>query len=346
MSKLGIKIVLSYISLAIIATVVFFITIKNTISNNIISPDNINTSKIVYDSIYSGFLFTMLISLVISLAFEMSIVAPIANIRKNINIISLDNKLKDWKKVDTDDELEYINEELYTMTIKLQEANKHQKEFFQNTSHELKTPLMSIQGYAEAIKDGVLEDDDMQYALDIIIDESKNLSETITSILYLSSIDKLTTYNIDDESNINMYEKVEELKTTFEYRLLDKNIKIVNNFPENLIFKSSRDKIDKIINNLFTNSLRYAKSKITFSFYADSNNVYFTISDDGKGFDENNIDKIFERFYKGADGKSGLGLSIVKAIVDSLNCEIRAYNSMHGGAAIEIKRKRDEYVSF
>ena len=55
MSKLGIKIVLSYISLAIIATVVFFITIKNTISNNIISPDNINTSKIVYDSIYSGF---------------------------------------------------------------------------------------------------------------------------------------------------------------------------------------------------------------------------------------------------------------------------------------------------
>ena len=337
MSKLGIKIVLSYISLAIIATVVFCITIKNTISNNIISPDNINTSKIVYDSIYSGFLFTMLISLVISLAFEMSIVAPIANIRENINIISLDNKLKDWKKVDTDDELEYINEELYTMTIKLQEANKHQKEFFQNTSHELKTPLMSIQGYAEAIKDGVLEDDDMQYALDIIIDESKNLSETITSILYLSSIDKLTTYNIDDESNINMYEKVEELKTTFEYKLLDKNIKIVNNFPENLIFKSSRDKIDKIINNLFTNSL---------SFYVDSNNVYFTISDDGKGFDENNIDKIFERFYKGSDGKSGLGLSIVKAIVDSLNCEIRAYNSMHGGAAIEIKRKRDEYVSF
>ena len=86
----------------------------------------------------------MLISLVISLAFEMSIVAPIANIRENINIISLDNKLKDWKKVDTDDELEYINEELYTMTIKLQEANKHQKEFFQNTSHELK-PHTSIQ---------------------------------------------------------------------------------------------------------------------------------------------------------------------------------------------------------
>ena len=87
----------------------------------------------------------------------------------------------DWKKVKSKDELEDINKELLYMLKKLRDANKNQKEFFQNTSHELKTPLVSIQGYAETIKDGILEEDEIQNALDIIIKESKGLSNVITS---------------------------------------------------------------------------------------------------------------------------------------------------------------------
>ena len=242
----------------------------------------------------------------------------------------------DWKKVKSKDELEDINKELLYMLKKLRDANKNQKEFFQNTSHELKTPLVSIQGYAEAIKDGIMEEDDMQNALDIIIEESKSLSNVITSVLYLSSMDKVEKYDNKKDDWVNIDERIERWKSLSENILVDKNIELVDNIPVNLEIFMMQEKVDKLINNLLGNALRYAKTKVEIDFFVQNKKAHLLISDDGSGFDENDVDKLFDRFYKGEGGKNGLGLAIVKAIVDTYKGQIRAYNGENGGAVIEM----------
>ena len=337
MSKLGIKIILSYVAMAAISTIVFTVVIRTIMLDSVIFGEEVDerTQMAFSSAIYAGFLFTTLLSLITALIFEINIVGPVATIRTNIQNISLEKEM-DWKKVKSKDELEDINKELLYMLKKLRDANKNQKEFFQNTSHELKTPLVSIQGYAEAIKDGIMEEDDMQNALDIIIEESKSLSNVITSVLYLSSMDKVEKYDNKKDDWVNIDERIERWKSLSENILADKNIELVDNIPVNLEIFMMQEKVDKLINNLLGNALRYAKTKVEIDFFVKNNKAHLLISDDGNGFDESDVDKIFDRFYKGEGGKNGLGLAIVKAIIDNYKGQIRAYNGENGGAVIEM----------
>jgi len=337
MSKLGIKIILSYVAMAAISTIVFTVVIRTIMLDSVIFGEEVDerTQMAFSSAIYAGFLFTTLLSLITALIFEINIVGPVATIRTNIKNISLEKEM-DWKKVKSKDELEDINKELLYMLKKLRDANKNQKEFFQNTSHELKTPLVSIQGYAEAIKDGIMEEDDMQNALDIIIEESKSLSNVITSVLYLSSMDKVEKYDNKKDDWVNIDERIERWKSLSENILVDKNIELVDNIPVSLEIFMMQEKVDKLINNLLGNALRYAKTKVEIDFFVKNNKAHLLISDDGNGFDESDVDKIFDRFYKGEGGKNGLGLAIVKAIVDTYKGQIRAYNGENGGAVIEM----------
>ena len=337
MSKLGIKIIFSYVAMAAISTIVFTVVIRTIMLDSVIFGEEVDerTQMAFSSAIYAGFLFTTLLSLITALIFELNIVGPVATIRTNIKNISLEKEM-DWKKVKSKDELEDINKELLYMLKKLREANKNQKEVFQNTSHELKTPLMSIQGYAEAIKDGVMEEDEVQNALDIIIEESKGLSNVITSVLYLSSIDKVERYDNKKDTWINIDERIERWRSLSENLLIDKEVELVDNIPVNLEIFMMQEKVDKLVNNLLGNALRYAKSKIEVEFYIKDNNAHILISDDGKGFDDSDVEKIFDRFYKGEGGKNGLGLAIVKAIVDNYEGKIMAYNGENGGAVVEM----------
>lgn len=337
MSKLGIKIIISYIVMAIISTIIFMVIIRATVVDTVFFASEVDerTKSALSNAFYAGFLFTTLISLIIALVFEVSIVGPVNIIRKNIQSISLEKEMP-WRQVKSSDELEGINEELHYMMNKLREANKTQKEFFQNTSHELKTPLMSIQGYAEAVRDGVMEGDEAEQALDIIIEESKGLSNVITSVLYLSSIDKVEKYTNKEEEWIRVNEKVEKWESLSDNTIFEKDIEIINNVPDDLEIFMVSEKFEKIVNNLFGNALRYAKTKIEFDFLIKDKKAHFYISDDGKGFNDEDIDKIFERFYKGEGGKNGLGLAIVKAVVNNYNGQILAYNKEEGGAVMEL----------
>ena len=337
MSKLGIKIIFSYVAMAAISTIVFTVVIRTIMLDSVIFGEEVDerTQMAFSSAIYAGFLFTTLLSLITALIFELNIVGPVATIRTNIKNISLEKEM-DWKKVKSKDELEDINKELLYMLKKLREANKNQKEFFQNTSHELKTPLMSIKGYAEAIKDGVMEEDEVQNALDIIIEESKGLSNVITSVLYLSSIGKVERYDNKKDTWINIDERIERWRSLSENLLIDKEVELVDNIPVNLEIFMMQEKVDKLVNNLLGNALRYAKSKIEVEFYIKDNNAHILISDDGKGFDDSDMEKIFDRFYKGEGGKNGLGLAIVKAIVDNYEGKIMAYNGENGGAVVEM----------
>lgn len=307
-------------------------------------PDNVFLSgrESLFEAFYKAFFITMLIALLIALVFENSIVGPVNKLKKNIQNFSLDKKMN-WEEINTYDELTDVNNEFLIMGKKLKELNIKQKSFFQNTSHELKTPLMSIQGYAEAIRDGVM--DDSSKGLDIIIDECKNLRDTINSIIYISDILEEEVADTSKFEKFYIFDLIEKIKNKVEYISIDDNkINIYNLADKSIRITIDKEKLERVISNLVSNAIRYAKSKVIVESYIDINTLIIRVSDDGRGFQNGEENKIFERFYKGKGGKSGLGLSIVKSIIDSFNGEIIAYNSTKfSGAVIEIRLKSYMY---
>ncbi len=292
-------------------------------------------NSLINRSVILGFLISLLIATLISFFFERSIINPIYKVKKNIRSFSSLNEEISWEEIKTKDEISEINDDFLMMAKRLKEYDKSQKEFFQNTSHELKTPLMSIQGYAEAIKDGVIDNDSENEALDIIIDESKKLRDTVNSIVYLSKMEKFNNHQLIIK--INLWEKLEEIKAKLSVIAQENNVVIYNRVAEDIVIKSTDEKLDKVFSNIISNALRYANSCVWISSESiNKSHIKITVSDDGKGFEDNEAPKIFDRFYKGKGGNSGLGLSIVKSIADSHGWSINAFNNQDKGASIQI----------
>ncbi len=292
-------------------------------------------NALINRSVFLGFLIALLIASIISIFFERGIISPINKLKKNIASFSFTDENMSWEEIKTKDELSEINEDFLKMVYKLNEYDKKQKEFFQNTSHELKTPLMSIQGYAEAIKDKVMDENMVDDGLDIIIDESKKLRDTVNSIVYLSKMEHLMSE--EKFMRINLWEALEEIIARLTLLANDKNIEFKNDIANYIVVTTSEDRLDRVFSNILSNSLRYAKSKIHIESYEmETGHIIIKIQDDGRGFENNEENHIFDRFYKGKGGNTGLGLSIVKSIADSNGWGIKAYNAGTPGAVIEL----------
>jgi len=206
--------------------------------------------------------------------------------------------------------------------------DSEQKTFFQNVSHELRTPLMSIRGYAEGIEYGLTEP---VKSSRIIISEADRLTEMVEDLLFISRIDSLT-------QNTEMSEG--DLRETFTlcaeslHSLADKrNVRFIYEFDDKAVLFIYNEKyMHRALYNLIANAIRYAKSEITLTCKNENGKILVAVSDDGDGISPELRPHVFERFYKGKDGKHGIGLSIVESVV-----------KLHGG---EITVSCDGLTSF
>jgi signal transduction histidine kinase len=234
------------------------------------------------------------------------------------------------------EEFNELNQSLNHTARQLARYDNEQKTFFQNVSHELRTPLMSIKSYAEGIKHGIMNPEE---ASETILKATKRLTTMVDDILYVSRIDSVTAPIMD---NVNLRAIVEERiagqKPVAEERGLE--IEIISG-GEPIFVICAGTYIERVIDNLISNAIRYAKSVITVECYALGGNVTVRVSDDGPGFEPNVLPHVFERFYRGKNGLSGIGLSTVKAITDQHKGFATAENSEKGAVlTISIPRKR------
>ncbi len=225
------------------------------------------------------------------------------------------------------DELSEFVGNINTMSEKLETYDKSQKTFLQNASHEFRTPLMSIQSYAEGIKYNVADSNE---AAGIIIEESKRLTQLVENLLYLSRLDAIEENYCFEKLDFN-----ELLRSCTERMNIiagKNNIKINISVPEeNINIIADEEKLSRAISNVLSNCIRYAKSSIEIkSEVIDEKAVRVTISDDGPGFESNELPNIFDRFFKGPKGNFGLGLAITKNIVEKHKGKITAENSGAG----------------
>ncbi len=261
-----------------------------------------------------------------------SIADPINKLKSRAEQIAKRN-YHDKLSISTGDEIEDLAQSMEVMADQLDSYDTSQKQFIQNITHELKTPLTSIQGYAEGIKDGVFHDESK--SLDIIIDESKRLKNLVNQIIFLSKLESFNDFY--DYS----WESIEDLaKTSIEKvqgYAMKKKVTIKIDMKDDLDLECDKDKIVQALLNILSNSVKFAKSTVFVEGQKDHASYTLRIFDDGEGFSEKDLLNAFQRFYKGGKGDTGLGLTITNTIINKTGGTLSIRNKEGYGGEYIIK---------
>ncbi|MDP3447829.1 MAG: ATP-binding protein [Eubacteriales bacterium] len=225
------------------------------------------------------------------------------------------------------------SQESYELTKSINKMSEHLQLYYelqtgamQHAAHELRTPLMSIQGYAEGIENEVFSDN--KHAASVIVSECKRLNRLVGELLTLSRIENDAYYQnfaaIDLARIIRIVtEKVGGYREKRRKNLISAAV------PEHIVVKAHEDLLVQALLNVVYNGLRYAKSRVDISVQANHAFAQIIVRDDGCGISEQDLPHVFDRFYKGPGGNFGLGLSITKSALDYMGGDIACHND-HG----------------
>lgn len=208
----------------------------------------------------------------------------------------------------------------------LEAYDAEQKQFFQNVSHELRTPLQAIKSNAEGTRQGIL---DPEKSSRVIISETDRLSEMVEDLLYLSRIDSITASSKLEECDLRelLSNCVLSLKSLAEER----QIQFIFDFDEQPVnMHCDARHMSRAFANIIANAIRYAATSITLTCRQTDGKITIMAADDGEGIASKDLPHIFDRFYKGSNGKHGIGLSIVKSIIEQHQGSIEAQNTGAG----------------
>ena len=217
-------------------------------------------------------------------------------------------------------ELESLKRSYNQMEETIRRSEEEKRQFFQNASHDLKTPLVSITGYSQGIVSNVIKDH--QKATSIILSESLRMTDLVESILSLSKMDS-HTFDLHP-TDLEVIEFLDECVDIMSTIRRDCVIHLESAHP--LTIHTDPELLKRVIQNILSNCLRYADHEILIRMSTDGNSLILLIQDDGPGFLEKDLPHIFERFYKGNGGKNGIGLSIVWTGIHYLGGSITAGN--------------------
>jgi len=237
------------------------------------------------------------------------------------------------------DEVGELTNNFNDMVKDLGSIESLQKEFVDNVSHEIKTPITSIQGFAQLLRDDNISKEEKNEYIEIIEEESNRLLNLSTSMLKLS---KLQNQNkITNIEQIDISEQIRKALSILEPKWKEKEI-VFNISMENKYFYGDEDLMFQVWVNLLENAIKFSKQNgnIDITLKEKDNNLIFKIKDYGIGMNEEEKKRIFARFYQidkshSAQG-SGLGLSIVKRIVELSDGEINVESEKNKGTTIRV----------
>jgi two-component system phosphate regulon sensor histidine kinase PhoR len=264
---------------------------------------------------------------------EKFIYEKIKVIYKTIHNLKLSkNSLPEDLKMNTDI-LSKVNKDVVDWASKKKEEieqlkllEQYRKEFIGNIAHELKTPIFNIQGYILTLLEGGL--DDPRINRDYLQRAERSVERMITIIEDLDTISKLESGQLT--LNIEKFDIVALTKEVFEQSEMyakSKNIRLIfnKNYDKPIRVKADKERIRQVLTNLIVNSIKYGKENGTteIRFYDMDDNILVEVADNGIGINEKHLPRLFERFYRVDQsrsrdmGGSGLGLSIVKHIIEA-----------------------------
>ncbi|KOR87998.1 sensor histidine kinase [Paenibacillus solani] len=278
-----------------------------------------------------------IVAFLLSMIITRRLVKPLGDLKKELNKVEK-RRFSEVRLIETGGEIGDVAKAVYDLAGELDKYQHTQKHFFQNTSHELKTPLMSIQGYAEGIKDGIFTGDYANKGLNVIIKECERLKKIVTEMILLAKLE--SEEGIFHMDRVPVRELITETLERINPLLLKNGLRIeMNEFDSDQEWSiyADREKLLQALINILGNAARYAKETIRIQTSVDAEGIDIGISDDGEGIPEPLISQLFERFSKGKNGDTGLGLAISRAIVERCRGRISAHNEPGGGAAFVLR---------
>ncbi|WP_311431667.1 two-component system histidine kinase PnpS [Facklamia hominis] len=222
---------------------------------------------------------------------------------------------------------------------KIKRLEAIRSEFVANASHELRTPITAIKGFSETLKDGALQDPLFaKEFVDIIYKESNRLETIVEDILALSRIEKNT--DNQEETVMDLVELATNIIQSLKAKLDKKEIDLVLKGDSELAYYGSYHRIEQVLTNLIDNAINYSDrgGQITVSIVSKGKYIQLTVSDNGIGIPAEDLERIFERFYRvdkarsRNSGGTGLGLSIVKNLVYNMEGTISVKSQVGKGS--------------
>lgn len=248
--------------------------------------------------------------------------------------------------IDSEDEIGELADSFNIMAESLEKVDTVRREFISNVSHELRSPITSIKGFITGIIDGVIPKDKENYYLNIVNDEVGRLSRLVTDLLDISSMEsgkfKLNILNMDINEIITL------CILNLEGKIQEKKIKVEVIFSDNHEYcLGDRDRIIQVVTNLIENAIKYGEEggRIQIETYTKGDIVYVSIFNSGPLIPKEDINKIWDRFYKLDKSRTnkvstGLGLSIVRLILTQHNQDIWVNNIPGKGVKFTFTLKR------
>lgn len=231
------------------------------------------------------------------------------------------------------------------MAEKLSRQEQSRRDFVANVSHELRSPITSIQGFAQGLLDGTIPKEDQDQYLSIITDETHRLSKLIASLLNLSRMESDETSLSFTDFDVN--ERLRRVIIARMNQLEEKQLEIETDFENDpCMVQADADQVHQVLVNLLDNAIKFTPEKgcISLSTREENDLVYLTVKDNGQGILPEDAPHIFDRFYKAdkahTTGKgTGLGLSICQRIMEKHGQHIRLLPT-DMGAAFEITLRK------
>ncbi|MCH5158593.1 MAG: HAMP domain-containing protein [Clostridiales bacterium] len=266
--------------------------------------------------------------------------SPVRKMNGRINEISGENMSARLDPVDSQDELKELTERINNMLDTIQEAFERQENFVSDASHELKTPLAVITGYADLLRRWGKDDPKvLNEAVEAISRESQNMKRIVEQLLWLA---KLGDFSLNN-TQFNLYETVSDIVDG--YLTVNIKHKITLTGDMSVTLNADKNLMTEAIRTLVDNAIKYTPAdggEINITITKKDNTVELSIADNGIGISDDDVEHIFERFYRcdkvrgRESGSSGLGLTICKSIVEMMDGKISVASKLGEGSTFTI----------
>lgn len=283
------------------------------------------TSASIQELLFYSFLGSIALASVFAFFLSRNLTNPISNISRAAEKFAAGN-YDSRTSATGQDEIGKLGSTFNEMAAVLTRIEKNRREFFSDVTHELKTPIASIQALTESMIDGlVTEEDKRQRYLGTILDETKHMNQLISGLLNLAQLESVRMKFDYQPLDLRIFIQNQEQK--YQALLAEKNQQLLfKTAPTLHTFKTDETRLEQILTNLISNAIRHSlqNGTIIVEFIAEGTNIVISVIDHGEGIPEQALPHLWDRFYRvdksraRSKGGTGLGLSITKKLTEGM----------------------------
>ena len=335
----------SLVAFVITCSTMLFVTTLSEELGIILTRENISTAaKLTF---WNAALISLLFTVADRIRREITVKLPVKKITEATEkMISgdFDVRIDPIPKFGTDDNFNVIINCINKMAEELSGVETLRADFIANVSHEMKTPLAVIQNYGKLLAAPELPDDKRAEYAKTITDASRRLSDMITNILKLNRLENQQIY--PKAETYDLGEQICECLLQYEGVWESRNIEIETDISEDVTVCADAELLSLVWNNLLSNAFKFTNDggKVSLSLYTEGNYAVVEVKDTGCGMSNDVGAHIFEKFYQGdtshAMQGNGLGLALVKRVVDIMKGEITVKSEVGVGTVFSVKLRR------